>query len=183
MARRRVQAENPQVKTISGFLWANKNRYGAYIVHIAVVLMAIGVIGSSVYPMEKEAILKPGESMTINHYTLSYDEMTFSDTEKKMTISASLSVYHGGELVAQLTPEKYIHHNYEQPVTEVAIHSTPVEDIYVILADWDISHTAAFRVLVNPLIMWIWIGGGILFLGGLICFWPEKVNIEPPESR
>ncbi|MFC1981213.1 heme lyase CcmF/NrfE family subunit [Chloroflexota bacterium] len=182
MARRRARAENPQAKTISGFLWANTNRYGAYIIHIAVVLIAIGVIGSSVYPTEKEAVLKPGESMTINQYTLNYDKMTFSGTENKMIISASLSVYNGEELVAQLSPEKYIHRNYEQPVTEVAIRSTPAEDLYVILADWDRNRTAAFKVLVNPLVMWLWIGGGVLFLGGLICFWPQRVNAEPPQE-
>ncbi|MFC2013888.1 heme lyase CcmF/NrfE family subunit [Chloroflexota bacterium] len=182
-ARRRAQVENPQAKTISGFLWANKNRYGAYAIHMAIVLITIGIIGSSVYATEKEAILKPGESMRINQYTLNYDKMTFSFTEDKMIISTSVSVYQGKRLVAQLTPEKYIHRNYEQPVTEVAIRSTPVEDLDVILADWDINHTAAFKVLVNPLVMWLWIGGGVLFLGGLICFWPQRVNTEPPKSH
>ena len=121
--------------------------------------------------------------MTINQYTLDYDRMTFSGNENKIIISAYLSVYNGEELVARLTPEKYIHRNYEQPVTEVAIRSTPAEDLYVILADWDSNRTAAFKVLVNPLVMWIWIGGGVLFLGGLICFWPRRVNTEPPKSH
>lgn len=183
MARRRAQAENPRAKTISGFLWPNNNQYGAYIIHIAIVLIAIGVIGSSVYATEKEVVLRPGESMTINQYTLNYDKMTFSSTDNKMIISASVSVYKSKEMVARLTPEKYVQRNYEQPVTEVAIRSTPAEDLYVILADWDRNRTAAFKVLINPLVMWIWIGGGVLFLGGLICFWSQRVNTEPPKSH
>ncbi len=183
MARHRAQAGNSQARTIFGFLRANKNRYGAYIIHIAIVMIAIGVIGSSFYSTGKEAILKPGESMTINQYTLNYGKMTFSSTESKMIISTFVSVYNGRELVAQLTPEKYIYRNYEQSVTEVAIRSTPVEDLYVILADWDTNRTAAFEVLVNPLVMWIWIGGGVFFLGGLICFWPQKVTNELPKSN
>ena len=59
-------------------------------------------------------------------------------------------------------------------MTEVAIRSTPVEDLYVILIGWDTDQSAAFKVLVNPLVMWIWIGGGVLMVGGLIAFWPER---------
>ncbi len=71
-------------------------------------------------------------------------------------------------------PEKYFNQNYDQPVTEVAIRSTPVEDLYVILEGWDQSGSVAFKVLVNPLVSWIWIGGGVLVLGGLIAFWPDR---------
>ncbi len=183
LLHRRTQSEKIKTKNISDFLWANKNRYGAYVIHMAIVLMTIGIVGSSVYASEKEAILNPGESMTINQYTLNYDKMTISDTENKMIVSVSISVYNNEKLVTRLTPEKYVHRNYNQPVTEVAVHSTPIEDLYVILADWDRNQTAAFTVLVNPLIMWIWIGGGVMLLGGLVCFWPQRVIIGPLENH
>jgi cytochrome c-type biogenesis protein CcmF len=156
------------------FLRANRDRYGAYIIHIGIALIAVGVIGSSVFATEKSAVLKPGESMTIDRYTLDYDGMTFSESGDKMIIEAAVSVYRGRKRLARLTPEKYVYRSYGQPVTEVAIRSTPAEDLYIVLADWDTSRTAAFTVLVNPLIMWLWIGGGVFFLGGLICFWPGK---------
>jgi cytochrome c-type biogenesis protein CcmF len=72
-----------------------------------------------------------------------------------------------------LLPEKYFHRSFEQPVTEVAIRSTLLEDLYVILVGWDEDGTTAFKVLINPLVNWIWIGGIVLVLGGLIAFWPE----------
>lgn len=73
-----------------------------------------------------------------------------------------------------MTPEDYFPKGYEQPVAEVALRSTLLEDLYLVLGGWTADGTATFEVLVNPLVSWIWIGGGVLFLGGLIAFWPDK---------
>ena len=123
--------------------------------------------------VEKEAKLVPGESMTVSSYTLTYENIDFYETESGVVVSTTLSVYNGDALIGRLVPEKYFHRSYQQPVTEVAIRSTPVEDLYVILIGWDESGTA-FKVLVNPLVSWIWIGGGVFILGGLIALLPER---------
>ena len=152
----------------------NRPRYGGYIVHIAIILIAIGIAGSSLYDVEKEATLKVGESMTIKNYTLTYESLDHYETQSKVVVTATLSAYNEGKLLGTLTPEKYFHQSYDQPVTEVAIRSTLIEDLYVILIGWDEDGTTAFKVLVNPLVNWIWIGGGVFVLGGLIAFWPER---------
>jgi cytochrome c-type biogenesis protein CcmF len=171
-ARHRMRAEN-YMKAFWGLIVTNRPRYGGYIVHIAIILIAIGVIGSSLYEVEKEATLKPGESITIKNYTLTYENLNQYETQSKLVVTTTLSVYNQGKLIGKLTPEKYFHRSYQQPVTEVAIRATLWEDLYVILVNWD-DETAAFKVLVNPLVSWIWIGGGVLVLGGLIAFWPEQ---------
>ena len=170
-ARHRMRAEN-YLKAFLGLIGSNKPRYGGYIVHIAIILIAIGVIGSSFYSTEVEATLMPGESMTIKNYTLTYENLDQYETQSQEVVSATLSVYNQGKLIGKLIPEKYFHRSFEQPVTEVAIRATLLEDLYVILIGWDEDGTAAFKVLVNPLVNWIWIGGGVLVLGGLIAFWP-----------
>lgn len=179
-ARHRMRAEN-YLKAFWGLIGANKPRYGGYIVHIGIVLLAIGVVGSSFYSVEKEATLKPGESMTIKNYTLTYESKDSYDTESKRVDTTTLSVSNQGKLIGQLTPEKYLHFNYDQSVSEVAIRSTLIEDLYVILIGWDEDGSTAFKVLVNPLVSWIWIGGIVVILGGLIAFWPERQKI--PVSR
>jgi len=123
-----------------------------------------------------------GESMTIKNYTLTYENIDYYQTESKEVVNATLSLYNQGKLIGRLTPEKYFHRSYEQPVTEVAIRSTLAEDLYVILIGWDEDDTAAFKVLVNPLVNWIWIGGGVLLLGGLIALWPERQELPAPAS-
>src|SRR3989304_2788484 len=76
-----------------------------------------------------------------------------------------------------MKPQKFFHRSFEQPVTEVAIHTTALEDLYIILAGWQDDGTAAFTVLVNPLVIWLWVGGGIFLLGGIIAFWPERRRV------
>ncbi len=168
-----MKAEN-YLKAFFSLIGANRPRYGGYIVHIGIIIFAIGVIGSSFYNVEKEATLRPGDSMTIKNYTLTYENMDHYDTQSKHVATATLSVHNQGKLIGKLIPEKYFHRSYEQPVTEVAIRTTLREDLYVILIGWDEDGTTAFKVLVNPLVNWMWIGGWVLLLGGLIAFWPER---------
>jgi len=176
------------LKAFWNLIGTNRMRYGAYIVHLAITLIAIGVTGSSFFEVEKEARLKVGESMAIQHYVLTYENIKHYQTQSKMVVRATLSVSNNGKFVGKLTPEKYFHQNFQQPVTEVAIRSTLREDLYVILAGWNKEGTV-FKVMVNPLVSWIWLGGGVFLLGGLIVFWPKRREItsnndEPiPESK
>lgn len=179
--RQQLKAEN-YIKTFWFLIKSNKPRYGGYIVHIAIVLIAIGVIGSSVYDVERETALKIGDSVTVKNYVLTYDDLAYRETESKSIVTGTFSVYNGDKLLGRMTPEKYFHRSYEQPVTEAAIRSTLIEDLYIILDDWDNEGTAYFTVMVNPLVDWIWIGGVILVLGGLLALWPSRRLIEPKQA-
>ena len=129
---------------------------------------------SSFYDTSTEAVLAPGQSMNIKNYTLTYKNLGGYQEGNKIVVSATLAVYNGERLIGRVMPEIYLQLNYEQPVTEVAIRSNLQEDLYVILLGWDQQENADFKVLVNPLVIWIWIGGGVLVMGGLIAFWPDR---------
>ena len=170
------------IKSFWGLLLANRSRYGGLLVHIAIVIIAIGVMGSSLFDVEQEAELLPGEQMTINDYSLTYNGLEPRGTQSKMIITADVDAYKGDRFIGKLEPQVIFHHSFEQPVTEVAIHSTLSEDLYVILASWETITLsdgseviqAGFVVLVNPLVAWIWVGGGVFLLGGMVAFWPGK---------
>ena len=183
-ARHRATGDN-YFKAFWHLLRSNRPRYGGYIVHISIALMTIGVIGSSFYDVEIESTLKPGESMTIGNYSLTYESIGYDETPSKVVVYATLFAYKDDKLIGQMTPQKYFHEVYENPVTEVAIHSTLLEDLYVILAGWDEDGSASFEVRVNPLVIWIWIGGGIFVIGGLVAFWPErrKPQLKPVTQK
>ena len=84
-------------------------------------------------------------------------------------------MFNSGNQIAVMTPQRNIHNTHEdQPMTEVAIRSTIREDLYIILAGLGEDGTANFRVIVNPLMMWMWIGSVVLTLGTVIAFWPER---------
>ena len=160
------------------FISAQRSRYGGHIVHLGIAIMAIGVTGSSFYDMERETTLKPGDSIEINNYSLTYEKLENRGGLNKMTITTELSVRKGGRTLGKLSPAVQFHRNFEQSVSEVAIRSNLTEDLYVVLAGWDEQHNAAFKIKVSPLVSWVWVGGGVFLFGGLIAFWPTRAEKE-----
>ncbi len=173
-ARIHTTGENPLLA-----LWRlttkNKRRYGGYVVHLGVVCMFIGMAASGAYKIEKEVSLKIGQEFNIADYTIKLDRFTQYPTQNKMVNIAELPVYKNGKKIYTLTPEKNIHFkNSEQPVSEVSIHWNLKEDLYIILAGFDSDQQATFKVVINPLMVWLWIGGIVMALGSIIAIWPNK---------
>jgi len=181
-ARHRIRGENI-LKASWGLVTANRPRYGGYLVHIGVVLMAIGIVGSQAFNVEREATLKPGESVTVNRYVVTYDSHDEYQTQNKSTYTAALTVSNGGHFLTRLAPQKYFYADTQQTVTEVAIRSTWAEDLYVIPVGTQDDGTATFKVIVNPLVKWLWTGGTILVLGGVVAFWPNRRKAAPAPAR
>lgn len=159
-----------------GALWAlfvrNKRRYGGYIVHLGIVLVFFGITGDA-FKMDKQVAVHKGDSFSVNQYTIRYDSLSRYPTANKEVVAATLSVFNAGKRVAVLAPEKNFHRGHDQPSTEVAIHSTLKEDLYVILAGHE-DEIATFKVLINPLVVWIWIGGGVMAVGTILVLFPDR---------
>jgi len=180
-ARSRAKAIN-WFKAGWNLLCTNRKRYGGLLVHISIVIIAIGIAGSSIFDVETEAELLPGEQMSINEYTLTYNSLYVEGSDSKMIIIADMDAYKDGNSIGKMEPEVIFHRSFEQPVTEVAIRTTPVEDLYVVLASWETITLedgseivrAGFIAKINPLVVWIWIGGFLFLAGGLVAFWPGK---------
>jgi cytochrome c-type biogenesis protein CcmF len=179
-ARRRTQGEGYLV-ALGRLVAKGRRRYGGYVVHLAIVLIAIGVTGSSVYKDERLVPMTPGEEVTIGDYTLEYEDYEIEvlnanpeTYQSKMRFAATLGVYKAGRKIATLVAEKNNHWLLENPwVTEVAIRSSLKEDLYVILGGLEQDGLASFQLVVNPLINWLWIGGGLLFVGAAVAMWPS----------
>ena len=150
----------------------NKRRYGGHIVHFGVVLIFMAIAGSG-FNMEKQISLKKGESFEIKNYTLRFDALTNYPTASKQKVVATLTVLNDQHPVGIVSPEKSLYRGQNQPTTEVAIHSNFKEDLYIILAGYE-NDSATFKVLVNPLVVWLWIGGGIMVLGTIIVVLPDR---------
>ncbi|MBI2860509.1 MAG: heme lyase CcmF/NrfE family subunit [Chloroflexi bacterium] len=172
-ARHHTRNENYLIAFFN-LLGANRPRYGGYIVHISILLMAVGVVGSSVYAIEREATLKPGDATNVGRYKLEYINTDTYETASRLVVASTLSVYNSDKFIGTLTAEKYFHRSYDQPVTEVAIRSTLREDLYVILLNAEEDGTVVLKLLVNPLVAWVWIGGIVFIIGGLFAFWPDR---------
>ncbi len=164
-----------------GLVAGNRPRYGGYIVHMGIILMAVGIIGSNAYTASVEKSLTPKESLTIQSpmtekvYTLKYENLNRYRTESKQIEAATMSIYNDGEYIGRLTSEKALHRNHDNPITDVGIRSTALEDIYLILIGTEQGgDVAAFKVLINPLVTWLWIGSIMLIAGTVVALWPER---------
>jgi cytochrome c-type biogenesis protein CcmF len=175
--RARMNGQKENILTaISRLTARNRRRYGGYIIHISIVLMAIGVIGIQFYQSQTQQTVAIGQNIQISGYTLRYDSLAqFPYMDGRKVTRGVLSVFKAGKYLGQLTP-RYDLYPDGQPVTIPAIRSTLADDLYVVLVNWENVSTAQtpFKVYHNPLVKWLWIGSVSLVLGFLVAAWPEK---------
>jgi cytochrome c-type biogenesis protein CcmF len=159
----------------------NRRRYGGYIIHFGVVLIFVGLTGSSAYQVERDVVLQPGTQAQVGPFTLQYERLTHLVHPTHETFRATLHVTRVGRQLTTLYPEKRLYFAQNQPTTEVALRTSLWEDLYVILAGFEPSRVATFKVFVNPLVSWLWMGGLVMVLGTLIAIWPERRAPRPSQ--
>jgi len=167
---------------LARLLARNRRRYGGYIVHTGIVLLFVAFAGMA-FKTETEATLRPGESATIRSpygwtYTLTHLGISQYDALNRQVTAATLDVRRDGKRLGVMTTEKRQHVDglgrpTFQPSTEVGIRSDLREDLYIVLGGVvDGTERAVFRFTINPLVWWVWYGGMVVALGGLIVMWP-----------
>lgn len=179
--RRRGRGENYLV-ALWTLIGKSRRRYGGYLVHLAVILMSVGIVGSTVYQVERTVALSPGESVDIGRYTLVYDNLMFSRGGDKETTAARITVSLGGQNIGMLIPKRDFYPVAQQPMTIPAVRSTLREDLYVILAGWE-GDMATLKAYVNPLVIWIWIGSVLFIVGTVVAVWPERRPLPVARRR
>jgi cytochrome c-type biogenesis protein CcmF len=158
-----------------GLVGRNKRRYGGYIVHVGIVLMFFGFAGNG-YKKDEQVLLKQGQSATIGRFSVRNDRVNVSDDGAKQMSTAYLSIFENGKQIDTMYPAKWAYRKHEQePTTEVAIRRSIGEDLYIVLAAYDLSvQSASLQIVLNPLVNWIWLGFGVLAFGTGIALLPEK---------
>ncbi|GAB4518725.1 MAG: heme lyase CcmF/NrfE family subunit [Anaerolineae bacterium] len=174
-ARRKVTGESWPT-ALARLARRNQRRYGGYMVHLGVVLMAIGIIGNSFYQQEGQANLAVGESLTVGRYTLTYNGLDRRMAANHQQFFARLDVYRDGRYIGELQPQKNIYFKTpEQPTSEVGLRMGLRDDVYTVLAGWeDNGARASIKVYINPLMSWMWIGGLVLLVGTTVAMWPGE---------
>ena len=174
LARRRSSGA-PWPAAFARLVASNRPRYGGYVVHLAVVMLAFGIIGSSFYGEERDVFLSIGEQSTIGEYTVEFTDMSSATFADRTERTAWLTVERGGEHIGTLAAWQGVYPSFSMISTRAGIRSTPQEDLYVIFSELQPDgRTAAFRLLVNPLVWWMWLAGPFVILGTVIALWPAR---------
>ena len=175
-SRHRNSGEN-YVSAFAHLIWANRPRYGGYIVHLSVIMVALGIVGTSFFNTQQDVVLAPGERTTIEDYELLYLGTVETPLGNRTEFSSTVEVYRDGELLDTVFPNRAFYPSFNMASTRAAIRSTPVEDLYVVPSENLPDGSVGFRILVNPLIWWMWVAGPVLLLGTVVALWPQPSRV------
>ena len=156
----------------------NMRRYGGYVVHLGIVLLFIGVAGLA-FNKDQEQEMGRGDKLAVGHYTLVGAEYTQDDNANYGSEAALLDVYKDGRYLYTLNPElRSYKANGGQTDHKVAIHSSLLEDLYVIYEgkNPDNGHPI-IKAFVNPLVSWVWIGVLVVAFGTGLALVPNAAPV------
>jgi cytochrome c-type biogenesis protein CcmF len=159
----------------------NRRRYGGYIIHLGVVLIAIGVIGIEFFQQETQGSLAIGDQMHIADYHLEYRSLSeFQTADGRLIDRAVVALFKGDTFLRELYPRRDFFFESQQPMNIPGLFSSWESDIYVRLVDWEslTADSATFKVYLNPLVNWVWTGGILFIFGTMVASWPEREAIE-----
>ncbi len=160
---------------------ANHRRYGGQFVHMGVVMLMVGVAGSSLFGTKHTFQLAPGASADFNGYTITFGELKQSRKVNYTSVEAHVTLTPPdagpGDAGQKLHPEMRFYDKSEQPSAQVALNSSLKQDSYVTLAGWENDgQLVAIQVIINPLVAWIWVGGIVMSLGAVFCLMPKLIK-------
>lgn len=162
----------------------DRRRYGGFVVHLGLAVMAVAAVGSTVYQQQVRAVVQPGEEFQVGRYTVAYDglvERPGTGNGIQSEIRAQARVLSGDRQVTLLEPGRRFFTNFpDQPMTVVGVDSGWREDIYLFVQGWDDAGNAEFNAFVNPLMVWLWFGAAIYVAGGLVAFAPVAAPAPAP---
>ncbi len=185
-ARSKAQKENLFLA-----LWRlagrNRRRYGGYLIHLSIVLMALGIIGIEMFQTQTQGTVAQGQSLKIDGYTVTYKDLAvFDTTDNRNVARAVVTIEKDGQNLGELHPRRDYFYESQQPMTIPGVRSTMVDDLYVILVDWQpiLSSGATFKIYHNPLVNWLWLGALMMIFGSAVAAWPDKeVDYVPARVR
>ena len=153
---------------------ANHRRYGAQLAHLGIILIVVGVAGSSLFGVEETLQVRPGESRTVGRYALTFKHVHETRGANFTAVEAHVTLTNGRGTATNLRPQMRRYDKSEQDNAEVALRSTLIDDVYLTLVGVsEGGNHVAIKAIVNPLVIWIWIGGVVLSLGGIVCLLPR----------
>ncbi|HWH79407.1 MAG TPA: cytochrome c-type biogenesis CcmF C-terminal domain-containing protein, partial [Candidatus Binatus sp.] len=174
-ARKRIAGEGP-LRGLITLARRNQRRYGGFVVHLGVVLIIMGIAGSMTYSIEKEATMAVNQELNVGNYRIQFAGLTGAQQPTHFRVEGAFHVFHNGRDEGILNPALKFFPSQQSPIGRAVHQSSLSEDIYLILSGFSEvdRNQATLKVLVRPLVIWMWIGGFVITLGTLICIAPMK---------
>ena len=175
-ARQKSQGENVFI-AFWHLTGRNRRRYGGYIIHLSMMLMAIGILGIEIFQVETQGTLELNQHTSIGGYDMVYQSIAqFPASDGRQVTRAVVGVYKDGKYLGELHPRIDYYSDAQQTMTIPGQRSTMKDDLYVLLVDWEPAAAtgATFKIFVNPLVNWLWLGSLLFLAGVVLAAWPER---------
>jgi len=182
-ARKRIAGVSTPV-ALWQILTRNNRRYGGYVVHTGIVVIIVALAISGTWRAEREVTLNQGEHMVLGDYVVQFDEVWGEQQPQRFVVGSTFTVFRKGKDVGQLQPRMNYYTGSQQPIATPAVKSSLKEDLYLTLMAFDQERGAyaTVRAIVNPAVPWLWIGGMIVALGGILAVAPQRGAGRPVVS-
>jgi cytochrome c-type biogenesis protein CcmF len=154
----------------------NRGLVGALIVHSGVAVAACA-IAASAFANRTEVTLAAGQQVTFEGYVIRYEGLRPRPEPQRMVLQAPVSVTSGGRSQGVMEPALNLYPAAAEPIPTPSIRFGAMSDLYISVLGFDNQGgRATFRILLNPGVTWLWVGGGLMALGGVIAYWPRLVR-------
>ncbi len=181
-ARHAAHGEN-WITALTRLVGGNRRRYGGYVAHIGVLLVALGIAASQTFRQEREATLRPGETLTVAGHTARLKDVWGRQEPQRAVIGATMEVLDHGRVVATADPRMNFYPTQSAPVPTPQVVSSIKGDLYFNLMAFDQNGShATVKFIVQPLVPWIWFGGGVVVLGAIIGIFPKRRRRTAPAA-
>jgi len=181
-ARRRISGRPPALAFLD-LLTRNGRRYGGYVVHTGIVVIAVGLAISGSWKFEREVTLRRGEQVEVGEYRLQFDEIFTREEPQRFVVGGNFQAWKGDRYLGVQQPRLNYYPTSQQPIATPAVESSLSKDLYLTLMAFEPEkgEHATVRAIVNPAVAWLWIGGLIVGIGALIAIWPHGRPAYLPE--
>jgi cytochrome c-type biogenesis protein CcmF len=160
---------------LGGLLLRHNRRYGGFVVHLAVLVVAVGVTGSQTWSVHTETTLKRGEQAELAGYRIRFDGLRESQESNHGKVTGTFTVVNGKAAGTVLEPAKKFYPQEQSPIAYVDYRLGFIDDIYLVLGDFARDGTSVtVKIQVNRMVSWIWLGGVVLTLGTVLSVLPER---------
>ncbi len=170
---RRAMGERT-LPALGGLLRRHNRRYGGFVVHLSILVVAVGVTGSQTWSVHTETTLKRGEQTELGGYRIRFDGLRESQESNHGKVTGTFTVLNGRGAGTVLQPAKKFYPQEQSPIAYVDYRLGLIDDVYLVLGDFARDGTSAtVKFQVNRMVSWIWLGGLVLTLGTLLAVLPE----------